>query len=467
MEKKALNRVLTGAEVLMMAFGAMIGWGWVVSSGEWIGSAGALGTVIGFIIGGITIYFVGLCYAELTSAMPSGGELLFSYKALGKNTAFICSWFMILSFVGVVCFEACSLPTIIQYIFPGFLKGYLYTVAGFDVYLSWLLLASAIAAFITYLNIKGLKAAMKLQTALTAVIGLVGIVLVASSAINGDASNLSGQFFVSDNAAANIKGCLSVAAVAPFFLFGFDVIPKAAEEINVPLKKVGKILVLSIILAVSFYALVVLATGYALDKTSIENSSQGLGLAAADAMARMFNSKAMANVIIIGGICGVVTSWNSFLIGGSRALYYMARAKMIPSFLGRLHPHYNSPSNAIILIGAISLIAPFFGKHMLSWISEASSFACCVAYFISSLSFLVLRKKEPDMERPFKVKHWKGVGFTALLLSGFMVLSFIIPGAGASLGRQEWFIILLWLVLGLGFYTASRIKFKEYFGLIA
>lgn len=466
MEKSGLNKVLNGAEVLMMAFGAMIGWGWVVSSGEWIESAGVLGTTIGFIIGGITIYFVGMCYAELTSAMPGGGELLFSYKALGKNAAFICSWAMLLSFVGVVCFEACSLPTIIQYIFPDFLKGYLYTIAGFDVYFSWLLLAAIIAILITYLNIKGLKAAMKLQTVLTSVIAIVGIVLVASSAFSGKSANLEGQVFVSSEPIANIKGCLSVAAVAPFFLFGFDVIPKAAEEINVPLRKVGKILILSIVLAVSFYALVVLAIGYALDKNSIANSSQGLGLVAADAMAKLFNSKAMADVIIIGGICGVVTSWNSFLIGGSRTMYYMARANMIPAYLGKLYPKYNSPANAVILIGAISIIAPFFGKQMLLWISEASSFACCIAYFLSSLSFLILRKKEPDLNRPFKVKHWKSVGITAMILSGFMILSFIIPGAGASLTSQEWIIILLWSALGFVFYLASRLKYKDRFGLV-
>lgn len=466
MEKTGLNKVLNGAEVLIMAFGAMIGWGWVVSSGEWIESAGVFGTAIGFIIGGITIYFVGMCYAELTSAMPAGGELLFSYKALGKNPAFVCSWTMLLSFIGVVCFEACSLPTVIQYIFPGFLKGYLYTVADFDIYLSWLLLASAVAVIITYMNIKGLKAAMKLQTVLTAVIAVVGIVLVAASAFKGDSANLKGQMFVSSEPLNNIKGCLSVAAVAPFFLFGFDVIPKAAEEINISLRKVGKILLLSIVLAVSFYALVVVAIGFALDKNGIAASSQGLGLAAADALSKLFNSKAMANVVIIGGICGIVTSWNSFLIGGSRTMFYMARANMIPNCLGRLHPKYQSPSNAILLIGIISLIAPFFGRQMLVWISNASSFACCIAYFISSLSFIILRRTDPNMDRPFKIKHWKAVGGSAVLLSGFMILSFILPCSGAGLAYQEWLIILLWSSLGLLFYLFSRAKYKERFGRI-
>lgn len=108
----------------------MIGWGWVVSSGDWIQRGGVLGAMIGFALGGVMIFFVGLTYAELTAAMPQcGGEHVFSYKAMGPIGSFICTWAIVLGYVSVVCFEACALPTIITYIYPEFLKGYLYTVA--------------------------------------------------------------------------------------------------------------------------------------------------------------------------------------------------------------------------------------------------------------------------------------------------------------------------------------------------
>ena len=117
-ERRELNKVLNTGDVLVTAFGAMIGWGWVISSGGWIQASGVLGTALGFIIGGIMIYFVGMVYAELTTAMPEiGGPKVFSAKAFGSNISFICSWAMLFSYIGVVCFEACSLPTIIQYIF--------------------------------------------------------------------------------------------------------------------------------------------------------------------------------------------------------------------------------------------------------------------------------------------------------------------------------------------------------------
>ena len=156
--KSTFNKVLNSGDLLVTAFGAMIGWGWVVSSGDWIQSAGVLGTVIGFLLGGLMIYFVGLVYAELTTAMPQcGGEHVFSYRAFGPAGSFVCTWAIILSYVGVVCFEACSLPTVIQYIFPNFMQGYLYSVAGFDIYATWLIVAVLCAILITYINIKGVK----------------------------------------------------------------------------------------------------------------------------------------------------------------------------------------------------------------------------------------------------------------------------------------------------------------------
>ena len=88
-----LNKVLGMKDILVIAFGAMIGWAWVVSSGDWISTAGTWGAVIAFLIGGIMVLFVGLTYAELTSAMPQcGGEHVFSYRALGPNASFICTW---------------------------------------------------------------------------------------------------------------------------------------------------------------------------------------------------------------------------------------------------------------------------------------------------------------------------------------------------------------------------------------
>ena len=465
-KKSEFDKVFSAWDILVIAFGAMIGWGWVVSTGDWIGTGGVIGAAIGFAIGGIMVFFVGLTYAELTAAMPQcGGEHVFSHKAMGPVGSFICTWAIILGYVSVVCFEACALPTIITYIYPKFLKGYLYTVAGFDIYASWLAVAMVVALFITYINVRGAKTEAVLQTVLTVIIGGVGILLIVASLFSGDATNLEGQIFVGGSAGNILKTVFAVAVVTPFFFIGFDVIPQAAEEINVPLKKIGKIMILSIVLAVTFYALIIFGVGYVMNAGEITASSQASGLVTADAMAKAFHSNMMAKVLIIGGMCGIVTSWNSFLIGGSRAMYSMADSYMIPRCFTKLHPKHKTPTNALYLIGGLSILAPLCGRQMLVWIVDAGNFGCCLAYCMVSLSFIILRSKAPEMKRPYKVKNYKFVGAMAVMMSGFMVVMYIIPFSGSALVWQEWIMAGGWAVLGVVFFAICKIKYGEKFGL--
>ena len=465
MDNKNKSKKLNTGDVIVVAFGAMIGWGWVVSSGGWIQQSGVIGTILAFLLGGIMIYFVGLVYAELTTALPeNGGAKVFSQHAFGTIGSFICTWSIILSYIGVVCFEACSFPTIIQYIFPGFLKGYLYTVAGFDIYVTWLFVAIISCVLITYINIKGVKTAAILQKILTIVIAAVGMILIIASLINGDSSNLDGQLFVGTGIDKILGNVLSVAMVAPFFLFGFDVIPQAAEEINIPLKKLGKLIVLSIALAVAFYGVVVFAVGYGMNKIELAMSLHGSGLVTADAMAKLFHSEVMAKILILGGMCGIATSWNSFLIGGSRALESMASSYMIPHVFCKKHKKYQTPYLSLILIGILSIISLFFGRQMLTWISNCASFACCLTYCIVSLSFLRLRKKEANLPRPYKVKNYRFVGIMATMLSGFLCMMYLIPGTVCSMIDQELIITVLWTIVGIFFAIGCKVKYRDKFG---
>ncbi len=466
-QESDFNKVFNARDILMIAFGAMIGWGWVVSSADWIQTGGVIGAMLGFVIGGIMIFFIGLTYAELTPAMPeNGGVHVFSHRAMGSTGSFICTWAIILGYIGVVCFESCAFPTVVAYLFPSFLKGYLYTVAGFDIYASWLAVAMVMAAIMTFVNLLGAKTAATLQNILTIVIGAAGILLVVASLFSGSPSNLEGQVFVGSSMGEAFRNVVRVAMMSPFFLIGFDVIPQAAEEINVPLKKIARILLLSIILAVSFYVLVIFAVGYMMDSSSIAASYASSGLVTADAMAKAFHSQAMAKVLIIAGLCGIMTSWNSFLIGGSRALYSMAKSYMIPAFFGKVSKKNKSPITALLLIGLLSMLAPLFGRKMLVWIVDAGNLGCCLAYCMVAISFVILRKKEPDMKRPYKVSHYKMVGALAIGMSGLMCVLYLIPGSGATLAPIEWCMVLGWIGLGAIFYFACKAVYKEKFGIL-
>lgn len=464
-QKSKFDKVMGAWDILVIAFGAMIGWGWVINSGDWITTAGFAGSIIAMLIGGVMVFFVGLTYAELTSAMPQcGGEHVFSYRAMGPTGSFVCTWMIILGYVATSAFEATALPTVITYLFPEFNQVYLYSIAGKDIYLTTILLGVGVAVLITFINIRGAKTAAILQTVLTAIIAIAGILLVVGSAVNGDGANITGQMWESGTG-TTLGSVFKVACMTPFLFIGFDVIPQAAEEINVPYKKIGKIMLLSIFLAVAWYLLIIFAVCYIMPQSTIaqEMSSQN-GLVSAKAIEIAFRSPLMGKVLIIGGLCGIITSWNSFLMGGSRALYSMGESLMIPKMFGKLGKH-KTPEAAIILCGIACVAAPFFGRGVLVWLVDAASFGCVIAYMFVSISFCILRKKKPEMARPYKVKAGRFVGVMAVLMAGFMTLLYIVPASfSAALVWQEWIVVGIWLALGAFFYFYSKKKYGAEFG---
>ena len=127
----------------------------------------------------------------------------------------------------------------------------------------------------------------------------------------------------------------------------------------------------------------------------------------------------------------------------------------------KLHPQHKTPINALFLIGALTMLAPFAGRGMMVWICDAGNFGCCLAYCMVSLSFLILRKKEPDMPRPYRVPAYKFVGTMAVLMSGCMVLVYCIPGSGGTLVWQEWLMVGGWSLLGVVFFAVCKFKYKR------
>ncbi len=432
-------RVIRLREILALAFGAMIGWSWVALTGNWIDKAGSLGAMLAFGVGGVAVILVGLTYAELASAMPqAGGEHVYSHRALGATASFICTWAILLGYVSVVAFEAVALPTVVDYLVPGFSRGYLWTIAGWDVQLTWVLVGVVAAVVMTGINIIGIKTAAKLQLLVTTVVFAVGIMLIGGAGIVGSAQNMQPLF---DH---GVKGFLGVLVMVPFMFVGFDVIPQSAEEVDVPFSEIGRMLMISIIMAAFWYVLIIGAVSMGLSATDRTGSS----LPTADATSAVFGGSWAASLLVLAGIGGILTSWNAFLIGGSRAIYALARAGQLPQSLGALHPRYNTPHNAVLLIGALSVIAPLFGRPALVWLVDAGGLGIVIAYAFVAWSFLVLRSREPEMPRPYVVRYGRFIGTAALVLSlAIAVLYF--PGSPAALvWPYEWLIVIAWVMLG-------------------
>jgi basic amino acid/polyamine antiporter, APA family len=441
-------RVLGRSDVLALAFGAMIGWSWVVLSGTWIGAAGTLGAILAFLLGGTAMLLVGLTYAELASALPfAGGEHVYSHRALGSGASFICTWAIVLGYVSVVTFEAVALPTVLDSLIPGLDKIYLWQIAGWDVYLSWVLVGVAGSMVMTWINIRGVRMAALIQSVVVLAILLVGILFVSGALFTGDFANM--RPLIRDG----MSGITLVLVMVPFMFVGFDTIPQAAEEINLPFKEIGKVLMVSLAMAIAWYSLIVLGVGLVLPAPSMAGSA----VATADANATIYGELG-GTMLLIAGLAGIITSWNAFILGGSRAIYALAKANLLPRSLGKLHPRYHTPVNAIILIGLLSIIGPFFGRPALVWLVDAGGLGIVIAYGMVAWSFLVLRRKEPELARPYRVRHGKLVGRSALLISIGLGILYLPGSPAALLWPQEWAIVLVWAILGVVLYTFSTQK---------
>lgn len=447
-----LLKLLGNKDVLALAFGAMIGWGWVVTTGIWINEAGSLGAILAFVIGGIMVVFVGLTYAELAAAMPLvGGEFVYTYKAMGRVLSFITTWAIIFGYVSVVAFEAVALPTVFEYLIPNFSQGYLYTIQGWDVTLTWAGTGMLGSILIAWVNYRGIKLTSFINIVLTLLIIIAGILLITGSSVSGTTATME-PFFQK-----GFSGLLTVIVMTPFMFVGFDVIPQAAEEINLPKKRIGQLLIFSVILAVIWYVSII----FGVSRVMTPSELAATNLATADAMSNAYGgSQLMANILVLGGIGGILTSWLGFYVGGSRAIYALAKAGMLPKFLGELHPKYRTPHKAIILIAVMSTMAPLLGRPALVWFVDAGGIGLVIGWSMVALSFVILRKKAPEMERPFKLRGGSVLGWIATILA-FGIATLYLPGMPSALGIPEWIIIGFWFLIGAIFYNYSMRKYGK------
>ncbi|MGO1861539.1 MAG: APC family permease [Agrococcus casei] len=437
--KKALNAFDSYA----LGFGAMIGFGWVVLTGGWLEDAGTAGAAIAMGGGGLIMALVALLYAELTAAMPkAGGEHHYLMRGMGPRWAFVGSWGITGGYISIVAFEAVALPRTISYLFPQILDNPMYTVFGSEVAPVWVAIGVVAAIVITAINYFGVKLAGVVQTFVVVFLIIVGIMLVTGSFMSGEVSNME-PFFT------GTTGLFTVLIVVPFLFVGFDVIPQASEELNMSPRRIGKLIPISVLIAGAWYVMVILTSSSSMPAGDLAASD----LATADAMGALWNSQIMANVLLAGGIAGILTSWIALLIGASRLLYAMGRSSMLPAWFGKLHPKFNTPSNAVLFIGALSVAAPFFGTGMLGWLVDSGSPSIVVTYFMVCVVFLILRKKEPALERPFRVGRGKfstTLGVLGMILT-FGLFTLYIPGMPASIDTMSYVFCLAWWAIGMFF----------------
>ena len=379
--RQELQKSLNMKDVLALAFGTMIGWGWIMLAGSWVGNGGTLGAIIAFLLGGVMAIFVGLTYAELTPALPlAGGELVFSYRAMGYNASWFTGWMITLAYLGVAAWEGPALSNALGFLFGNALPdlGVLYELQGSQVTGMFLLIGIVGAIVMTVLNLAGAKSSAIFQTTATVAMAIGGIAFFVSGVATGEVENLKPMF-------TDGQGLVAVILAVPAMFVGFDVIPQAAEEMNMPLNKIGKVMIIAIVMAATWYIIMILGTamstpgdvlsGYVNDPDCVP---------VANCFAYALGSPVWGKLMICAAMCGILTSWNGFIVGASRVIFSMARAHMLPGIFAKVNKK-GVPVAAILLVGIVTILSPLLGKSALVWFVDAAAFGTVVAYFMVSL----------------------------------------------------------------------------------
>ena len=434
-------------DVWGLALGAIIGWGCFVLPGSaFLPKAGPLGTMAGMLIGALLIIVIALSYGYLIRRYPlSGGEFIYTKEAIGKRNAFVCGWGMILAYWSLIPLNATALALISRYLFPGIVQwGLLYQIAGWDVYAGEVIMASAFIIIMAIINIRGIKQAAWLQTAIA--LTLVGCICIVTFLVMGmsDWSNLEPGF---PDGRRWWKGVFSIVAMAPWAFIGFDCIPQSAEEYNFSHKKSTGIMISAILVAAILYIAVCAVTAVGLkpwQELLADRVNWPTGHVVRNTLGRVG-----LTVLGIAMFCAVVSGMNAFYISTSRLMYAMANEESLPKWFAKLSPKYGTPKNAIIFTMCASLFAPWFGREILIWIVDMTSVGAAIVFAYTTASAAIIARKKND-----RLQMW--IGWIGCIFSLFFLSLLIVPGMPGYLSFQSRVVLLAWIAIGVVFYLIIR-----------
>lgn len=442
-----LHKVMRPVDVWGLALGAIIGWGCFVLPGTaFLPKAGPGGTAAGMLIGALLIIIIAVSYGYLIRNFPlSGGEFIYTKEAIGKRNAFVCGWAMILAYWSLIPLNATALAMISRYLFPGVIQqGFLYEIAGWDVYAGEVILASAAIVIMALINIRGIKQAAWMQTAIA--LTLVGCILVVTFLVfcMSDWSNLAPAF---PDGRRWWKGVFSIVAMAPWAFIGFDCIPQSAEEYNFSHRKSTFIMISAVLVAAVLYIAVCAVT--AVGAEPWQQLLQARSTWPTGYVVR--NTIGLAGIIVLGiaMCCAVVSGMNAFYISTSRLMYAMAKEGSLPKWFGYLSPKYGTPVKAILFTMTMSLFAPWFGREILLWIVDMTSVGAAIVFAYTTASSAIIARRNGS-------RKYMIFGIIGCIFSLFFLSLLIIPGMPGYLSFQSRVVLLVWILIGVAFYFIIR-----------
>lgn len=443
-ERQELENTMSMKFIWAIAFGSSVGWGAFILPGDWLAQSGTLGAILGIIIGGLLMLIIAVAYGALTKKFPvSGGEFAFIYQSFGKYASFIGSWFLVLGYICIVALNASAFSLLFKFVLPDFLEiGYLYTIAGWDVYIMEVILSTLILAVFAFISIRGSGLSGVLQFFFCLFMALIVGGLFLTSFFVGDFA-FSNAAPVFNEEVGMFTSIILIVAIAPWMYVGFDNIPQAAEEFKFDASHTFKLIVFGIIASILTYVAMILTTSWIYkDQNAIDGATWVTGSVVLESMGivGMF-------LLAVAISFGIFTGLNGFYLSSSRLTFALGRANFIPTVFAKLHPRFNTPYIAVIFVFIVTLAAPWLGRTALSWIVDMSSVGVSIAFLGTSLVAVKFFSKRENKNTMYVV-----FGALGALISLVFLALLLIPSSPAALSMPSYIALLAWIGLGVIFF---------------
>ncbi len=472
-----LKRALGPVNLVTLGIGAIIGAGIFVLTGSAAAKYAGPAIVLSFVLAGIACVFAGLCYAEFASLIPiAGSAYTYGYATLGEIFAWIIGWDLILEYAFGAATVASgwsgymlsflqdfgiripprltAAPSETLILFNGHWEHYdrvKDTLMSRSIDWHTLPQMSGLFNLVAFLAILGVTTILVIGIKESAnfnsgiVIVKLAIVLMFIGIAGAYAFRHMPQVkanwtpFIPPNAGAfgryGWSGIARGASVIFFAYIGFDAVSTAAQESKNPQKDMPVGILGSLVICTVLYILVSgLLTGV-VPYTSLNVSDPvAVGIDATGVTWASF-------LVKLGAIFGLATVMLVMLLGQSRVFFSMSRDGLLPEWCGAIHPRFRTPWISTIFVGVC--VAFFAAFVPIGVLGELVSIGTLLAFVIVSAGTWILRRRRPDLVRPFKTPWVPFVPIMGVLVSA---------GLMASLPAATWIRLILWLIVGMAVY---------------
>ncbi len=456
-------RYLNPADVWAMAFGCIVGWGAFVMPGTtFLPLAGPFASVLAILTGMAIMLVIGKNYSYLMRKKPgTGGAYSYTKEAFGRDHAFVCTWFLSLSYLTIVFLNATALFVMSRTVSGDMLqKGFHYQVAGYDIYLGELVLSALALAIIGLLFIGGKPLLQIMQTILAALL-FAGVIFLAVVCIPHIDPSLLFSGFNNESFDPTV-GFITIVLLAPWAFVGFDTASLETAHFKFPVKRSGIIITLAIIFGgITYAALTIISLTDVPRQFSnwqdyISNLDKLKGISSIPPFLASESTLGQSGVIIISiiSLAAIFTGIIGAYRATARILSTMAQDHILSKrFL-------ETPFN-ILFIMIISILISFLGRNALVWFVDITSFGAIVGFgYTSAASW---KKAKLHNNKKIIIS-----GITGTIISAVFLFVHLVSKIGAveTMGAESFLLLSLWCLLGFVFYwrTMSRIGISEFGG---